>query len=40
VLYGAPMTRVDWGGAATLTVIGIVGTLVAIAAMEQRDVGR
>lgn len=40
VLYGAPMTKVDWPGAATLTVIGVVGTLVAIAAMEQRDVGR
>ncbi|HEV2250282.1 MAG TPA: hypothetical protein VGT60_07235 [Candidatus Limnocylindria bacterium] len=40
VLYGAPMTNVDWGGAATLVVIGIVGTLVAIAALEQRDIGR
>ena len=39
-LYGAPMTKVDWPGAATLTVIGVVGTLVAIAALEQRDVGR
>ena len=40
VLYGTPMTKVDVPGAATLAVIGVVGTLVAIAAMEQRDIGR
>ena len=40
VLYGQPMTRVDVAGTATLTVIGVVGALVAIAAMERRDVGR
>lgn len=39
-LYGTPMTNADWGGAATLTVIGVVFTLVGIAAMEGRDVGR
>ncbi|HLZ47381.1 MAG TPA: hypothetical protein VKR80_01880, partial [Candidatus Limnocylindria bacterium] len=40
VLYGQPMTHVDVAGTATLTVIGVVGALVAIAAMERRDVGR
>jgi ABC-2 type transport system permease protein len=40
VLYGQPMTRIDWRGAATLTVVGAVGTLVAIDAMHRRDVGR
>jgi len=40
VLYGTPMTSVDWGGAATLTVIGTVFTLVGIAAIEGRDIGR
>jgi ABC-2 type transport system permease protein len=39
-LYGAPMTKVDVPGMVTLLVIGTVATLVAIAAMEQRDVGR
>jgi ABC-2 type transport system permease protein len=39
-LYGTPMTNADWGGAATLTVIGVVFTLIGIAAMEGRDVGR
>ena len=38
-LYGEPMTHPDWGGAAALTVTGIAATLVAIAAMEGRDVG-
>lgn len=39
-LYGEPMTHPDWGGAAALTVTGVVATFVAIAAMEGRDVGR
>jgi len=39
-LYGTPMTKVDWAGAATLIVIGIAGTAVALAAMRRRDVGR
>jgi len=40
VLYGTPMTTVDWGGAATLIAIGIVGTGLALRSMERRDVGR
>jgi putative exporter of polyketide antibiotics len=40
VLYGTPMTTVDWGGAATLTAIGIAGTAWALVAMRRRDVGR
>jgi ABC-2 type transport system permease protein len=40
VLYGTPMTTVDWGGAATLTAIGCVGTAWALVAMQRRDVGR
>jgi len=39
-LYGTPMTKVDWAGAATLTVIGIAATAVALVAMRRRDVGR
>ena len=34
------MTKIDWAGAATLTVIGIAATAVALAAMRRRDVGR
>jgi ABC-2 type transport system permease protein len=40
VLYGQPVTTVDWGGAATLTAIGVVGTAVALVSMRRRDVGR
>jgi len=39
-LYGTPMTKVDWGGAATLSIIGIAATAVALGAMRRRDVGR
>ncbi|HEV2011158.1 MAG TPA: hypothetical protein VGS17_09060 [Candidatus Limnocylindria bacterium] len=39
VLYGTPMTTVDWGGAATLMAIGIAGTGLALASMRRRDVG-
>jgi putative exporter of polyketide antibiotics len=40
VLYGTPMTTVDWGGAATLTAIGAAGTGIALVSMRRRDVGR
>jgi ABC-2 type transport system permease protein len=40
VLYGTPMTTVDWGGAATLMAIGIAGTGIALVSMRRRDVGR
>ena len=40
VLYGTPMTTVDWGGAATLMAIGIGGTGLALVSMLRRDVGR
>jgi len=39
-LYGTPMSKDDWGGIATLIAIGLAGTVVAIAAMRRRDVGR
>ena len=39
-LYGTPMTSVDWGGAATLVGIGVVGTAAALVSMQRRDVGR
>lgn len=39
VLYGTPMTTIDWGGAATLMAIGIAGTGLALASMRRRDVG-
>ena len=39
-LYGTPMSKDDWGGIATLIVIGLAGTAIAIAAMRRRDVGR
>lgn len=39
-LYGTPMSKDDWGGIATLIVIGVAGTAVAIVAMRRRDVGR
>jgi ABC-2 type transport system permease protein len=40
VLYGTPMTSVDWAGAATLMAIGVLGTAWALIAMQRRDVGR
>jgi ABC-2 type transport system permease protein len=40
VLYGMPMTSPDWGGAATLVAIGIVGSAFALQSMRRRDVGR
>jgi putative exporter of polyketide antibiotics len=40
VLYGTPMTSPDWGGAATLVAIGIVGIALALRSMQRRDVGR
>jgi len=40
VLYGAPVTKIDWAGAITLTGMGIAGTAFALAAMRRRDVGR
>ena len=40
VLYGTPMTSADWGGAATLMGMGIVGTAAALRSMQRRDVGR
>jgi ABC-2 type transport system permease protein len=40
VLYGTPMTSVDWGGAATLMGMGIAGTAAALISMRRRDVGR
>jgi ABC-2 type transport system permease protein len=40
VLYGTPMTSVDWGGAATLMGMGIVGTAAALVSMRRRDIGR
>jgi beta-exotoxin I transport system permease protein len=40
VLYGTPMTSVDWAGAATLMAIGVAGTAGALVAMQRRDVGR
>jgi len=40
VLYGQPVSTVDWSGTATLTAIGIVGTAVALGSMRRRDVGR
>lgn len=40
-LYGTPMsTGVEWGGIATLVAIGVVGTVLAAATMQRRDVGR
>lgn len=40
-LYGTPMsTGVEWGGAATLILVGVVGTVLAAATMRRRDVGR
>ena len=38
-LYGTPTSNADWGGAATLVGIGIVGTGVALRSMQRRDVG-
>ena len=40
VLYGTPMTSVDWAGAATLMAIGVAGTAWALVAMQRRDAGR
>jgi ABC-2 type transport system permease protein len=39
-LFGTPMSKDDWGGIATLIAIGLAGTVIAIAAMRRRDVGR
>jgi len=39
-LYGTPMTSVDWGGAATLVGVGLIGTAIALVSMQRRDVGR
>jgi len=39
-LYGTPMSKDDWSGIATLIVIGIAGTAVALVVMRRRDVGR
>ena len=39
-LYGQPISRVDWTGAATLMAIGIAGTAAALVSMRRRDVGR
>jgi ABC-2 type transport system permease protein len=38
-LYGAPMTKDDWGGIATLVAIGVAGTALALVSMRKRDVG-
>jgi ABC-2 type transport system permease protein len=40
VLYGTPLTKVEWSGPLTLTAIGIAGTAVALSGMRRRDVGR
>ncbi|MEA2662517.1 MAG: polyether ionophore transport system permease protein [Chloroflexota bacterium] len=40
VLYGMPMTAVDWSGAVTLVAIGTGGTALALVSMARRDVGR
>jgi putative exporter of polyketide antibiotics len=40
-LYGQPLVRdVDWPRIAALLGVGLVGTIIALAAMERRDVGR
>lgn len=39
-LYGQPVSRVDWTGAATLLAIGVAGTAAALVSMQRRDVGR
>ena len=38
-LYGSPMTKVDWGGIATLIAVGVASTAAALVAMRRRDVG-
>ncbi len=38
-LYGTPTTNANWGGAAALVGIGIVGTGAALVSMRRRDVG-
>jgi hypothetical protein len=38
-LYGTPLSRDDWAGIATLVAIGLAGTILAVAAMQRRDVG-
>ena len=39
VLYGEPVTKVDWADTVTLLGIGVAGTAVALTAMQRRDVG-
>jgi putative exporter of polyketide antibiotics len=39
-LYGTPMSKDDWSGIATLIAIGTAGTVVSLAVMRRRDVGR
>ena len=40
VLYGEPVTKVDWAGTVTLLGMGVAGTAVALVSMRRRDVGR
>lgn len=38
-LYGAPLSKDDWNGIATLVAIGVAGTAIALVTMRRRDVG-
>lgn len=38
-LYGTPLSQEDWGGIAILIGMGLVGTAIAVATMDRRDVG-
>ncbi|HET7700430.1 MAG TPA: hypothetical protein VFM06_06150 [Candidatus Limnocylindria bacterium] len=38
-LYGTPMSKDEWGGAATLVAMGTTATILAVLAMRRRDVG-
>ena len=38
-LYGSPMSKDEWGGAAALVAIGAVGTITGVLVMQRRDVG-
>ncbi|MDQ6858531.1 MAG: ABC transporter permease subunit [Chloroflexota bacterium] len=40
VLYGTPLTKIEWSGPVTLTAIGIIGTALALGGMRRRDIGR